>query len=339
MARILKLLTGLAVVAALGWVAWWFIGARTQEAALAGWFRDRAAEGWQAEFAELVVTGFPDRFVRRIEAPALADPEAGWAWSAPELVFDSPAVDPTRVEVRFPPEQVFALPGERARIQSETMKALLALSPGVDLRLIEGSATLRALAVEGQAGWRARAGAIDLALIRRDGTGDPQNTHELRLDATAVELPKALVARIDPSGLLDPRVEALRLDALVLPDRPLDRHVIEDGQFGLRTLVLRRAALEWDGMGLEARGRLDADAEGRAEGKIDLSLRDWRRLLALSKSSGALGDGIADAVGAALELVALLNRSETLDVTLRFEGGAMRVGPIPVGEAPRLLPG
>lgn len=337
MTRILKLLTILVVAAAAGWAGWWFLGARGHETAIARWFEARAAEGWQAELGAVETGGFPDRFVTQLDRPALADPEAGWAWSAPILTFSSPAFDPTRVTARFASSQTFAVPGERAEVASVEMEALLSLFPGIDLQLREGALKAKGLAIAGQSGWRAGAEALNLAVIRRDIPGEPAETHDVRAVAEGVVLPEALLRRIDPSGVLDARVTALRLDGLAVPDRPIDRHVIEEGRIGARTLVIRRAELDWDGMGLVATGRLDADATGRAEGRIDLTLRDWRRMLRLARTTGALPGEIADAVEGALELLAMLNRSDSLEVPVTFDGGRARIGPIPVGKAPRLL--
>lgn len=336
MFRLLKVAAAITIVAALGWSAWWLIAARGQEAALAHWFDARAAEGWQAEMAAIDTGGFPGRFLTRITRPALADPEAGWAWSAPELVLDRPANDPTHVTATFAPTQTLAVPGERARVESARMQAVLALVPGIDLRLREGGVVARGLVVAGQSGWRAEAETLDLSVRRREIAGEPPETHEIEAAAEGVLLPEGLMRRIDPTGLLAPRVTALRLDGLVVPDRPLDRRVIEHGGVGARTLVIRRAVLDWDGMGLTARGRLDADAAGYAEGEIALSLSDWRRLVALARSTGALRAEVADAVEGALELVAMFNRSGTLDVTVSFGSGKARIGPVPVGPAPRL---
>jgi len=337
MIRLLKAASVLFAIAAAGWVAWWVVAANGQEAALEGWFQGRAAEGWQAETSAIETGGFPSRFTTRIAKLALADPDAGWAWSAPELVLDRPATDPTHVTAVFAPSQTLAVPGERAAIESSEMTAVLALFPGLDLQLREGSIVARDLAVVGQSGWRAGAKLVDAGLRRRTIEGEPPETHQLELTAQSVLLPDTLMKQIDPTGLLKPEVTALRLDALFVPDRQLDRHVIEDGHLGVRTLVLRRAEFDWDGMGLTARGRLDADAQGLAEGDIALSLSDWRRLLALARTSGALNDEVADAVEGALGLVALFNGSDELDVTLSFGRGRARIGPVPIGPAPRLL--
>lgn len=337
MIRLLKAASLLVAIAAAGWVAWWIVAANGQEAALRHWFESRAAEGWQAEAKSIETAGFPDRFTTRITSPALADPEAGWAWAAPGLVLDRPASDPTHVTATFANRQTLAVPGERATVESAGMTAVLALFPGLDLRLREGALSARDLIVAGQSGWRAGASLVDASLRRRSIEGEPPETHQLELTAQAVLLPDALMKQIDPTGLLSPEVKGLQLDALFVPDRPVDRHVLEEGEFGLKTLVLRRAELDWDGIGVTARGRLDADAHGFAEGDVALSLSDWRRLIALARSSGALSMEVADAVEGALGLVALFNGSDKLDVTLGFSGGRARIGPVPVGPAPRLL--
>lgn len=337
MLRFLVWLGGGLTAAALAWSGWWVAATSGQEAALAAWLEARAAEGWQAETASIETKGFPTRFERRITGPALADPAAGWAWSAPYLHLDSAAWDPTHVTLAMAPEQNFAVPGQRVGVTAERLGGVAAVVPALSLALRTLALEGRSVMLEAQSGWRTGAERLDLAIERRT-EGAPENTYEVAIDAAGILLPGRL------GRALEPRVAAggtavrgtLRGRARVVTDRPLDRDLVEDGEIGALTVVIREARLDYAGIAFSVDGRLDADDEGRAEGALDIEARDWRRLIDGLVASGTLSSGIADAVRRTVSLITVFSSGDDLSVTLTFSGGAARVGPIPIGDAPRL---
>ncbi|MEL6208680.1 MAG: DUF2125 domain-containing protein, partial [Pseudomonadota bacterium] len=191
MGRIAKWIMGLALAGGLGWLGWWFAAATGQEAALEGWLEARAAQGWQAE-GDVSVGGFPARFARRIEGPALADPRAGWAWQAAFLEAVSPAWDPTNIAFRLPNAQDFAIPTTRVRIESTRFQGLLSVVPGISLPLRALGLDIEALTLEGREGWQAGAERVLIDVARRTD-GAPENTYSVDLTAEAVRLPKRLL--------------------------------------------------------------------------------------------------------------------------------------------------
>ena len=56
MRRILSGFFGLATLAAVAWVAWWFIGAEGQRTAFELWLEKQRERGWQAEAATVEMT-------------------------------------------------------------------------------------------------------------------------------------------------------------------------------------------------------------------------------------------------------------------------------------------
>ncbi|MEM7498562.1 MAG: DUF2125 domain-containing protein [Pseudomonadota bacterium] len=331
MGRIVKWLVGLTLAAGLGWGGWWFAAAAGQQAALEGWLEARAAEGWQAE-GRVEVGGFPTLFARRIDGPALADPVAGWAWQTDWLEAESPAWDPTDIALRLPDTQSFALPRARVAVTSTRFDGRLAVVPAIGLPLRRLGLEIASLALEGREGWQAGADRVSIDLARRT-EGAPENTYALDLTADAVRLPERLLGELGMTG-----EAGLRIDGQVVTDRPLDLDVLETGIVGARTLVIREGRLTLGNAAIAARGRLDADAEGFAEGSLEIEARDWKRLLDALVDAGALDPRVADTVSRALGFAALLGGGDDLEITLGFSGGATRIGPVPIGGAPRLLP-
>ncbi len=333
--RLIRLLAGALVLGALAWTGWWYALARSQEAALDLWFADRQRAGWQADHDGIGLTGFPFRLTREVSGIHLADPRTGWAWVAPWFRIESATFKPNRFDVTWPEKQTVAIPGERAQVASATMNASLELKPERALGLVRAAADLAALDVRSQAGWTARAGTLDAEVVQR--VNDPG--YEIRFRADKVLLPEPVVARIDPLGLVSREVERLGFDGAAVFADPLDRHTIEDGRLALRQARIRRADLQWGQMRLEAKGEIDVDRDGYPVGKLDVTARHWREIIALAERSGAIGRDMAGTLTTALEVVAMLggNRDE-LDATFRFSDGQVWLGPVSVGRAPRLAP-
>ena len=333
--RIVTILIGAALLGALAWTGWWYALARGQEAALAAWFEDRARAGWQAEHDGIALAGFPLRLEREIAGIRLADPRTGWAWTAPWLRVESETLAPNRFDVTWPGAQSLAVPGERTDITSATMAATLALQPDTALGLVHASAEVAGLDVRARSGWTARAGSVVADIAERVN----DDGYAITFRAERVLLPEPWMARIDPTGLAGRELERMTFDGSAVFDAPLDRHLIEDGRLALRAMTIRRAGFQWGQLRLEARGAIRVDERGYPKGKIKLTARHWREIIAMARRSGAIGADMAEALEVALELVALLGGDrDELDVTFRFRDGEVWIGPVSIGRAWRLAP-
>ncbi|MEL7349638.1 MAG: DUF2125 domain-containing protein, partial [Pseudomonadota bacterium] len=174
--RLFLWLMGLTAAVCAGGALVWVVLAEGQKQGLERWLELRRSEGWLAEVTAVDISGFPTRFDRRLEAPSLADPRAGWAWDAPFLEMGSDAWDPTHVTFVFPTEHSLALPGARIAITSEEMGAIAAVVPDLSLALREVGFTTEALRLEGREGWRAAAEAVTITVARRSEEAAPPNT-------------------------------------------------------------------------------------------------------------------------------------------------------------------
>ena len=333
--RLLNILFGATVLGALAWTGWWYALATGQEAALAAWFAERGRAGWQAEHGGIGLRGFPLRLEREIIDIRLADPRAGWAWTAPLLRLDSRTATPYRIEVTWPGRQSLAVPGERAEITSKAMTARLAIRPGLSMSLIDASAEVAGLDVRARSGWTARAGKIEAEIAERVN----DEGYAITIRAERVLMPEPLMARIDPTGLAGREVERMTFDGAVIFDVPLDRHLIEDGRLSLRAVTIRRAGIQWGQLRLEAKGAIKVDRRGYPEGKIKLTALHWRQIVAMARRAGVIGPDVANGIVTALGFVALLGGDrDALDATLKFKDGQVWIGPVSLGPAPRLAP-
>jgi hypothetical protein len=332
-----RILIGAVLFAALGWTGWWFVGAAAHDRALNGWLADRRAEGWLAEAAELTTQGFPNRFDTRLTDLRLADPEVGWAWETPFLDILMLSYQPNAAVVALPPEQTLAVPGARATLRSDLLRGSIRFIPGPSLALARLSVEGDALALEGQ-GWRAGAARIAAHVREAEAGTAPENGYDFYLDAGGVILPQVLRDRLDPAGGLPEVAQILRIDARAAFDRPLDRHAVEDAPPQPVAISLTSLEAAWGALALRANGRLRADAQGYAEGELDVRAENWREMLRLAVAAGAMNRDVAGLIEQALGLLAALSGDgDAIEAPVRFSGGRAYVGPIPVGAAPRMV--
>lgn len=333
----MRIILATIALAALGWTGWWFFVANAKEAALNGWLADRRAAGWVAEAQGIDVAGFPYRVDTTVRALELANPEAGWAWSAPEFQFLTLAYQPNHLIAIWPHEQSFATPLGTTRVRSETMRGSVIVEPNLRLALDRATIDLEGVTLTGDGDWRIGVASAILATRQAEGEGAPPFAHDVAFTAEGLALPEDWT-RFDRAGVLAPVIDTAKIDALATFDRPWDRAAIEGEPALLEALEIRDMTFTWGKLDLRGKGALVADASGFAEGRFDLRARNWKQMLKVAEDSGAVASGVASALRGGLGLLARLGGDgDALDVTLEFAGGRTFLGPVPIGAAPRLI--
>ena len=331
-----KAMIGAILIAAAGWFGWWFYAASAQKTAIETWLADRRSAGWVAEVADIAVAGFPNRLDANVSALSLADPASGWAWDAPTFTIRQLAYDPTRAIVEWPPLQTVAGPGEKAEIATETMRASATFAASSALRIERNSLEIRNMAITADTGWTTKIATYQHHLRTAEAGAD--DAYEFRVVATEVGLPPFLDRIVDPGAKLPDAIATLVIEGKAALDRPLDRFAFEGPKPQIAALSLKEARAVWGELELELDGAIKADGRGYAEGELDLSATKWREMLKAAEAAGAIDGRLADTIAAGLGLIARLSGdSDTVQVPLTFSSGYTRLGPIPIGPAPRLL--
>ena len=231
------------------------------------------------------------------------------------------------------------MPGERAELVTTRFDTLIDFRPGPSMELRETNANIAGLEIAGQTGWTAGAQTLDLRLIERPSDLAPPNSYDLKLDAKSLRLPEALVRAIDPTGLLSPAIDSVVLSGHAALADPLDRHALEDGKLALRAATIRDAGFAWGEMELAVTGSVIVDDQGFPEGELSVTARDWRQMVDLAHKSGIIGKDLADGIETALGFVsALSGGGDDLETPLTLAGGKVRIGPVPIADAPRVAP-
>lgn len=327
----MRLLTVIAGVLALSYGGYWLLASRSVEAAVRAEV-DRLSAAGLASAAEVRLEGFPSRFDLTFEAPEVVDRSGLTGWRAPFLQVFALAYRPNHVIVVWPDEQEVMVAGLPLAVTSSEMRAS-AVVAGTDVALDHMTYVAKDLRLAPPDGAGIGLGEARLATRRAPGLN---NGHDLGVALLGLVPDPAIRAVLDPGGTLPESLEWLRLDAGLAFDRPINRSAGARGGPKLTAVDLREVSLRWGPLALEGKGRVAADSAGLAEGQIDLVARDWRRLVALAAQAGMVKPELAPTFEAMLEQIdAADGDPDALRAPLVWKDGRTRLGPIPLGPAPR----
>lgn len=357
---------GLLVLALLAWSGWWWIAASAQKEAVLGWMEKRREAGWAAEVGAASVSGYPNRVDLTLTDLLVADPEAGWAWRAPQVELMQLSYRPDQAVLAFPGAQSFAAPGGAVEVGADSLRASAAVSPDLGLRLlrlvIEGEGVkltgrpagaapvaaqlgaaaggeAAALAAAAGQGWTIAAEKMVIALREAEDRvpSDGPYAYDAAATLSTIVPPPALTELFGLGRALPGTAEAAKIDAVLGFEQPLGRASAEAGGARLATVRLKPSVLSWGPLSLRALGAVKVDAEGYPEGEITVRAENWRAALNAAVATGAIPRKSQDAVRGALEVISFLaGKGNGLEAPLRFANGTMYLGPAPIGAAPRL---
>lgn len=328
----MRKLVVIAVVLAGLWAGYWVIGAKGVESAFKGWVEDRRSEGWVSQAEDISTQGFPNRFDTIFTGLELADPDTGLAWRADEFQILALSYQPNHVIAVWPGEQVVSSPLQNISFQADTFKGSLVFDPSPALPLDRSSIVIENLTMESSAGWTAGLKAGQIAT--RKSSAAPHR-HDIHFEATNVLPASSFIQNFAGGDLLPPVFERALLKASVDFTGPWDRHAVEDARPQITRIEISELDAKWGELGLKAVGTIDVDARGTPTGEVAIKAKNWRKMIEIAEATGAIAPELVSTVTGALQFVAgLSGNSETLDVTLRMSGGAVFLGPIPIGAAP-----
>ena len=142
---------------------------------------------------------------------------------------------------------------------------------------------------------------------------------------------------IDPSDLLPPTLATADVRLTPVFDAEWNLAAVEGRKPRLITLNIDNVKLAWGNVELGLQGRVDRDDRGYAEGSVNVIARNWQDMLKLAVESGMVSENLAGTLGSALGFLEQgTGETDLLDITLTMERRFTRVGPIPIGPAPRM---
>ncbi len=332
----MRILLAIVVLAGAAWSGFWVWNAHTRDQLLTQWLEDRRAAGWVAE-GDVRVRGFPNRVDTIVTGLDLADPKAGWSWKAPEFQILSLTYKPYHMILAWPGEQIVASPFDTARITSEKLIGSIVFEPNTRLALDHSTIEMHKVNVAGETGWTAAIGEA-LFSTRKSIDASTPFAYDVDFSAKDLALPGTWIGDLDRAGVLGERIQSGHLAATLVFDRAWERASIEGEPPALLEMRVADAALSWGKLDLRGKGLLRVDAEGFAEGKLDVTARNWDAMLKAAEQSGVLEPALAQTLRGALGLMARLSgQGDSVSLPLSFEDGRASLGPVPIGPAPRLI--
>lgn len=315
----MKQLMGLVIAAALGWSLFWVIESRALRAEVETWLDMRRAAGWQAE-AQIAIRGYPSRLDLTLTDLYLRNAQ-GHSLRAPTFQRLGLTYQPGHHILTLPHGATLSNGTDTLDIAGQGLRAsLVQTADGTWLRLNIEAETL---SLTTQTQTYALAGL--LTAIRQ--TED--STYQLGASIDQIALSQ--------QPLLPDQAKALHVQSTLTFDAPWTMDKALHNRPQPTGIDLRQAQYTADDITLSLAGKLDIDADGTPSGATTLRAVNWQAALARAKDTGQLPAGFADTLASGLGLVAgLSGRSDTLDLPLTFKDGQTRLGPIPLGPAPRL---
>ena len=316
------------------WSGYWFVGSQAMERGATGWFAAQTGAPIEAGHQGIAVAGFPNRFDLTVTEPRLADTRAGLGWQAPFAQVFMMTWKPWHIIATLPTEQTLSLPLQDLAITSANFQASAVLVPGTDLTLDRAALAVDTLALRSSAAWDIAAATLRLGLRRAP---DRVNAQEMAVEMTTVSLPRHMTSGLATTADLPEQIDLFRIDSVLGLSAPLDRHAGQ-ARPALQDFTLREGLIRWGDLVLSATGTLTPTADGRPEGRIDLRVENWRKLVPILTASEIISPQQSQTVTRALELLAVQGGNpDVLPLPVTFRDGWMSLGPLPLGPAPQLF--
>jgi len=330
----MRTIIGILLVATLAWFGYWFIGSSALETATKTWLQDRQEQGWVADYSELGVNGFPNRFDTTVVDFNLADPKYGWAWEVSEFQVSTLSYTPNQFTAVWPDTQIISTPYKKYNVSSEDMRASIVFVPNTTLALDRFRVFIKDLEIATSADEQSSFKSADLSTQQSESIA---YAHDIAFNAKGFIPSKSLKSIIDPKSILPASFDTVTLQTTATFDAPWDRIAVEDVKPNLTNLSIASFDAKWGEVQIQAAGDVSVDLDGYPTGKLSIRAKNWREMIQLAIASGAIDTDMGQSLETGLGLIAMLSgNSNTIDVPLSFSHRIMSLGPIPIGAAPRL---
>ncbi|MCP1169815.1 DUF2125 domain-containing protein [Limimaricola litoreus] len=308
-------------LAALAFGGWWVWGSRAVDARLAELTEELRAAGWRVEYQTDGTGGFPYRFDLDLRDLELVSPDGTFGWQSPRMRLVAQSYQPGRLILAADETHRVSIPGQDLDITVTGPRASGAVEIGETLPVTEFTAEAADLRIVSSLGWESGVERL-LAALRPNGAARGYDAYA-RLDGVALPaswgLGTALPAEIDRAVI----------DADLTFGTPL---ALSGAPATLEQVAVDSLAVEWDAVSVEGDGTLSVDAQGFPVGELVLRITGWELLLDLAARAGvpiAESSLLRGALGGMAD-------DGVLTAPIGFADGQMRLGFIPLGEAPRL---
>ena len=326
----MRALLWIVLAATAVWTGYWWLGASQIESEVKAWFAQQPPGVVRASSVE--VHGIPNRFDLTVSDLVLADPARAMQVSSPFVQIYAMAWKPWHVIAALPSGQVITLPDQIVTVGSESIRASVQVHPSTALTLNELVGEAAGVTLSSDAGWTV--GFTHTAVSMAE---DVTRANSYRLGLRVAEIaPDATLLQALAATDLPDLVDEVFLDGHAVLTAPLDRNAATSKP-QLTALEIADARVTWGALKFSAKGMLTAGPDGLAEGEIALRVEGWKRLPPILVALGLVKPDVAPTVERMLGIVAQQGGDlEVLQIKLICKDGRMVLGPLPLGDAPRM---
>ena len=298
------------VICAIGWSVYWVIGGRIMDERVERWLDFPADSNWSVAYDSVALAGYPNRFDTTVTGFELRHKDSEAAWRINPLRLFALSYQPQKFIAVWPAEQTVTLPrGGVVDVFTDDMRASMSFADS-------------ALPYEAVM-------SIKGALLATP------------MGAVPIEDVLLAMRAVDSGDGADYDVD-MRVDGLYLPvqDEPsrIDGHIRARVVMDEARVDIMSSNVRLEGVVLQATGSLQTDADGYLIGDLSVAVQNYTELPALLAVYGVIKPTMAARVGKTLSFISALALDKSrVSVPLRFDGGKMYLGPLPIGEAPRLV--
>lgn len=329
----IRILIALVVALSAIWSGYWLYGSRVHRDMIVGVLEQARGNGWDISYSEVNLKGFPNRFDTTISGLRVAHPLGTYSWEGDALRLATLSYRPDHIIAVFPERHRLELESGAYDISSSDMRASVEFGGSSETALQQLILEAANLEVGGPGGWTAAAGTA-LAAIRATETEPASTDLALRIGNARLTGGTGALQAVEVEGL-----ESASAEAVLKLSRPLGPAMCFEGVARATGLDGIRISAAWDGARLEASGSLEFDMLGLPGGGLDISVSNWRELLAAAAASGAVPPEQAQSLEFALGLLAMLSADpDTLDARIEFADGTAALAGVALFEAPRMPP-
>lgn len=321
-------LIGVIVILFFLWAGYWFVGSTGLKGALERTFE----EDPRLETAGIRVAGFPNRFDTTLTQPRWQD--AGFAWSAPFFQSFSLSYRPTHLVFVWPQTQRITTPNTVIDIAQDDLRASMILDGISRLALDRISIVGEGITLSiGDAA----VSQIETFRAATRRANDRGSLHDFAVEIQGFRSAVAESTALFANASGPPEPGNGRLSTTLRFTAPVERATVEQNRLLIESIEVSELDLTWGDLGLVGKGTIEVDSRGRLQGRLDLTLRNWRTWLQSAERTGLLRPEMVPTWEAAAEALASLDADPaTLMAPLSFQNGFMSLGPLPLGPAPRL---
>lgn len=319
------------LVAAAGYVAYWFHVADRAPAWVATWAESARQRGYDVSYTAVEVGGFPFRLDITVRDLSIGgrDAQGTWAWRGSWLHALLKPWDVNRVLVTLPPEHDFGhLPGGTLALAQGLNQTAVVVKGGA---IVTVGTDIRDLVATDEQGRAASFGVVQIRYeLAETDAGDAQRR-------IGVKLLEVVPARAPPAGFPATVAEAALVTRMAgAPPADASRPALERWRDDGGTAEVELLRLRWGPLDVAAQGTLTLDELFRPLGAFTVTITGYDAALAVATGENRLPPAQALALGAALDALAVDDGQggRRAEVAVSAQDGRLYVGPLPVLSLP-----